>query len=152
MKFQSQFYHFYSKKVFDSVVCEMAAILSRPQCVKTWRTIVQSYTMQRYIAHITLTSYEHYDVSNHREHDWIYQRVQLTTKKTPNHRITGPFWWDSTVSIGFPSKGTDDPDKTFSPWRHHAHQYAAKRDHYIFFNNSLSRTDDWVNCSHELLL
>ena len=95
--------------------------------IKTWWKAFHSYTVRRYIAHITVTSCERDEVSNHRQHDCLcmHKFVQLTKKKTPKFRITGPFWGDSTVRTDFPSQRTDYPDKASSSWRHHVRQYAA---------------------------
>ena len=38
MKFQSEFKHFIQEKALQNVVCEMASILSRPQCVNDSRS------------------------------------------------------------------------------------------------------------------
>ena len=56
------------------------------------------------------------------------------------------------MSTDFPSQRNDDPDRDSSLWRHHVCQYAVWRDNYIFFNNTFSRTDDWVNSPYEMLL
>ena len=40
MKFESVFKHFHSRNAFENVICEMASILSRPQCVNNkWRKL-----------------------------------------------------------------------------------------------------------------
>ena len=106
--------------------------------------------MQRYIAHITVTSHERDDVWNHRQHDClcVHQLVQLTTKLC----ITGPFWGDPTVSTAFHQKGPmiliELPDHDVIVYDN------TRRSATItyFFNNSLSRTDDWVNRPYEILL
>ena len=45
----------------------------------------------------TVTSRKHHDVSNHRQLDFLFNTLMLiTTKKTPQLRITGPLWREST--------------------------------------------------------
>ena len=57
VKFLSNFKHFYSLKWFESVVCEMAAILSRPQCVLN--TVIRvSAKPSKCISRYTTKAYE----------------------------------------------------------------------------------------------
>ena len=44
-----------------------------------------------------MTSDERYCSSNHRQLNWLFNRLLLlTTKRTPKLRITGPLWGEST--------------------------------------------------------
>ena len=62
---------FIQENAFESVVCEMVAILSRPQCVKCWTDIsldVKGSTVKHHVSRVSTTQSA---VDHRRDPDWV---------------------------------------------------------------------------------
>ena len=74
-QFKTKYKHFVKENVFQNGVCQISAILFRPQCVKMVMTLVNLYLL--------------FDLLLHLSHDDVI--------KWKHFHVTGPLWWISLI-------------------------------------------------------
>ena len=110
---------FVQDNTFESVVCEMAAILPRLHCV------ICGCRKGNPILSLRWRHNEHDGVSNHQPHGCLLNRLfRRRLKKTSKLRVTGFCVGNSPGTGEFPAQRASYAENVPIWWRHHVNDYA----------------------------
>ena len=125
---------FIQEKALENVVCEMASILSRPQCVSKDVHLFRAYTDNSCIRtwDDKQTLQWHHNgrdsVSNHQPHDCLLNRLfRRRSKKISKLRVTGLCAGNSPGTGEFPAQMASYAENVSIWWRHHVMQVTTTK-------------------------
>ena len=128
-----EIYTFSLKIAFENVVCEMAPILPRLQCVKIGGNLycVNPSLYTQYVSSLTHRGISllwrhngHSSVSNHQPHDCLHNRLfRRRSKLTSKLRVTGLCVGNSPGTGEFPAQMASNAENVSIWWRHHVETF-----------------------------